>query len=152
MGYDFPKQQYFIQVEATDELTTLGKYEFQDVTELSQIELNIQKVGIHTTEEIRLEIHGSETEDLPLALSDWYSYDDFAIGSSHWVGKIVFDFDRYHINPNQEYWLKVQVTNYVYTDDARYIAFALDWPLSINDYAVDNETGAMAGIVGYVEI
>ena len=149
MAYTFPSINYFIQPSVSAEATPLLSFSVGENHELASIVLHCQKVGIHTNETLTLEIHKDEETDFPLITSDTYTYDDFAIGASHWAGLLTFDFNREPLSSELTYWLKVRVGNYTYSDDSRYISFAADYPEEINSATTKILAGA--GIYGYFD-
>jgi len=151
MAYSFPNLNYFIQPTASDEATPLLSFSVDENFELASIVVHCQKVGIHTNETLKLELHKDEDVDFPLITSDTYTYDDFDISSSHWAGLLTFDFNREPLSSELTYWLKVRVGNYVYSDNSRYISFAADYPEPINSGEAVTKILAGVGVYGYFD-
>lgn len=148
MGYTQYADTRKWKVADTDEMVRLGGFKpgYNQELRFIRSELRIYG-GLGGSERIRLNFYADTNYSRLLFQSDWHDITN--IEAAHWMGWVRFDFDRRPINKHTFYYLAFEFENYTRTGNARYLAFALDWPHPKNTHLTAPFYGLTAMFYGY---
>lgn len=129
----FPNLLY-CKVMETAEVVLAGGCTLADDQELAHVVMALYKLGAAAgSERLRLKIYHDAALTNLYATGDWATVATAVDGATNWLGRVRFDFaTRVNLDAGQEYFVAVEADGYTRIGETFYLAFPLDWPLSIN--------------------
>ena len=154
----FPKQQYFRAVN-TGEEAKLGYFNLDAGTELKFMMATLFQMGIIATPyQIRMKIYGNDTLVSPIVTSEWVTLSAATLlngndttgtaYTTNWLGNVYIPFSGNPLNPNINYYMKMETSGYTRVGDTFYLGVNLDWYSPTNTPVSSTEAGGRFAILG----
>lgn len=151
MSYQsFSKYKKIKVIDASTE--KIGGFDVASAIDLKYLVLGMYFKGAgYTTERFRLHVYGTNKYSSPIFSSDWVNVSDISgFSGGNWLGAIRFSFSTHPINPNFQYFLKIEAGNYTRSANTKYAAVVLDYPEPANTLASANNLAPEVRVIGYV--
>jgi hypothetical protein len=147
----FPDTMYVKTID-TGVIEKLAGVRVNETMQLVYIVLTFFRRGTAAgSERMRLHLYGNPSFLAnPVATSEWRNLADFTAGANV-LGRLRFDFNREHLNPDLTYYVAMETDNYTRNGTTFYLAVKLDWPDDINIVGRSGLRGAQMRIIGYKE-
>ena len=154
----FPKQQYFLAVN-TGEEAKLGYFNLDAGTELKFMMATLFQMGIIATPyQIRMKIYGNDTLVSPIVTSEWVTLSAATLlngndttgtaYTTNWLGNVYIPISGNPLNPNINYYMKMETSGYTRVGDTFYLGVNLDWYSPTNTPVSSTEAGGRFAILG----
>lgn len=151
----FPDTLY-TRVLETNETAHMGIYQVQADTELTQIQLRMNKQGTATgSESFKIQIFGDMETDTPLYESTSFTVNQhntdvsFNALTSNWISDWYFDFSNVSLNAGVDYYLFLNASSYTRNADTFYIGFVMDNAEPVLTRNVASKTGGRTLLIGF---
>ena len=131
----FPSVQTIKTID-TAETITLGTIQVTDNQELRHIRPLLYKRGAHAgLETLQMRIHSTSDVTAVYASSNVINLADIItsgnFGTSDFLSRVRFDFERPNLNKNFAYTVSLVTTNYTRNADTYYLGLSYDFPNAI---------------------
>ena len=132
---DFPETLIFKTIDTSEKVNLANMTVARD-QQLTYARMMLYIAGAVTTEQLRINVNPSETNENPIFSSSWSNLSDITTHTgTDWIGWLRFDFSEQHLDSDIAYTMQLETNNYTRNGDTTYLAVAFDWPYAINDQA-----------------
>lgn len=135
----YPKRGYFIMLKTA--ITQLGSYELNEAGDIKLAHLRVYyRNSAAYNHQIRL-VLSTNIGGFAVAASDWETLSNETTGQTteFWMGDLTFTFEPYALKTSDQYYARLEITNYTRLDNERYMGVWVDW---LEPVGSDNTAGA----------